>query len=108
MTLWSVKPLSNHWVQDALLKNCPKDCSCSVSISQQRFLGYSMQIKIVDNIGYIQKGAIGIGFGAWSRAWEIRQMFTLDDYPVSLPLEEWLALTTAPIEVTLVKFPLKP
>ena len=67
-----------------------------------------MQIKIIDNIGYIQKGAIGIGFGAWGRAWELKRMLQLADYPVSLPLDEWLALTADPIDVNLVQFALNP
>lgn len=67
-----------------------------------------MQIKIIDNIGYIQKGAIGIGFGTWARAWELKRMFQLADYPTSLPTDEWLALTADPIDVTLVKFALHP
>ncbi len=50
-------------------------------------------VKIIDNIGYIKKGAIGRGFGAWSRAAKIRDTLKLSRMPVSLPEEQWRRLT---------------
>ena len=55
-------------------------------------------VKIIDNIGYIKNGAIGIGFGAWSRAARIRDNLKLDGMPKSLPVEEWRNLTAHRIE----------
>tara|TARA_R110002153_G_scaffold36023_11_gene106905 strand:+ start:5028 stop:5240 length:213 start_codon:yes stop_codon:yes gene_type:complete len=55
-------------------------------------------VKIIDNTGYIIKGVIGIGGGAWKRAATIRNEFKLTDMPVSLQAEEWHALTADRIE----------
>ncbi len=55
-------------------------------------------VKIIDNIGYIKKGSIGVGFGAWSRAARIRDTLKLVDFPKSLEEEQWRALTAHRIE----------
>jgi len=55
-------------------------------------------VKIINNIGYIKKGSIGIGFSAWSRAAKIRDCLTLTDFPTSLPEDQWRSLTADRIE----------
>ena len=55
-------------------------------------------VKIIDDKGYIKKGAIGVGFGAWSRAARIRNALKLSEMPISLPEEEWQALTAHRME----------
>ena len=58
----------------------------------------TVTVKIIDNIGYIKKGAIGAGFGAWSRAARIRDRLELSDMPRSLPEHQWRQLTASRIE----------
>ncbi len=55
-------------------------------------------VKIIDNVGYIKKGSIGRGFGAWSRAAKIRDELKLTDMPVSIPEDQWRSLTADRIE----------
>lgn len=55
-------------------------------------------VKVIDNIGYIKEGAIGRGFGAWSRAARIRDELKLVDFPKSLPVNQWRNLTAGRIE----------
>ena len=55
-------------------------------------------VKIIDNKGYIARGAIGVGFGAWSRAARIRNALQLTELPVSVPPEEWQKLTAERLE----------
>ncbi len=55
-------------------------------------------VKIINNIGYIKKGSIGAGFGAWSRAAKIRDKLNLSRMPISLPEDQWRALTADKIE----------
>ena len=55
-------------------------------------------VKIINDIGYIKKGSIGRGFGAWSRGAKIRDVLKLSSMPVSLPEEDWRRLTADRIE----------
>jgi len=55
-------------------------------------------VKIIDNIGYIKEGSIGVGMGAWSRAARVRDQLGLSDFPKSLPLTQWRNLTAGRIE----------
>ncbi len=55
-------------------------------------------VKIIDNIGYIKEGAIGRGFGSWSRAARIRDQLQLLDLPKSIPVDQWRNLTAFRIE----------
>jgi len=50
-------------------------------------------VKIVGDKGYIEKGVIGVGFGAWGRAGSIKVQLGLPDFPKSLPQEEWRNIT---------------
>lgn len=50
-------------------------------------------VKIIDGVGYIKKGSIGIGFGAWGRAASIKKQLGLADYPKSVEEQEWQKLT---------------
>ena len=52
------------------------------------------------DIGYIKKGSIGVGFGAWSRAAAIRDNLKLAGFPKSLPEDEWRNLNADRIEET--------
>ena len=58
----------------------------------------TVTVKIIEKKGYIKRGAIGVGFGAWSRAARIRNALQLKDLPTSLPEEEWRNLTAERIE----------
>jgi hypothetical protein len=58
-----------------------------------------MQIKIIGDKGYILKGSIGIGFGAWGRAAWLRNTFKLADYPTSVQPEVWDKLDVEPTPV---------
>ncbi len=55
-------------------------------------------VKIIDNIGYIKEGSIGVGFGSWSRAARIRDSLKLDGMPKTLKLQDWRNLTAHRIE----------
>ena len=55
-------------------------------------------VKIIDGVGYVKKGSIGRGFGAWSRAAKIRDKLKLSRMPISLPEEQWRNLTADRIE----------
>ena len=55
-------------------------------------------VKIIDNIGYIKAGSIGVGMGSWSRAARIRDELGLSDFPKSLPVDQWRMLTAGKIE----------
>lgn len=63
---------------------------------QKHFLvlgGRMILVKIVDGVGYIKKGSIGRGFGAWGRAGRIKVTLGLSDFPKSVTPEEWERLT---------------
>jgi len=55
-------------------------------------------VKIIDNLGYIKSGSIGVGFGAWSRAARIRDSLKLSDFPKVLPENQWRQLNAHRIE----------
>ena len=55
-------------------------------------------VKIINNIGYIKEGSIGVGFGSWSRAARIRDQLKLSGFPKSLPIDEWRNITAEKIE----------
>ncbi len=55
-------------------------------------------VKIIDNVGYIKEGSIGVGFGSWSRAARIRDQLKLSGFPKSLPIDQWRNLTAGRIE----------
>jgi hypothetical protein len=55
-------------------------------------------VKIINNIGYIKLGSIGVGFGSLSRAAKIRDSLKLADFPTSLPEDQWRSLTAYRIE----------
>ena len=58
----------------------------------------TVTVKIIDNKGYIKRGAVGVGFGAWSRSGRIKKALALPQLPTSLPIEEWRALTADRME----------
>ena len=58
----------------------------------------TVTVKIIDSKGYIKRGAVGVGFGAWSRSGRIKKALNLAGLPTSLPIEEWRALTAHRIE----------
>ena len=58
----------------------------------------TVTVKIIDDIGYIKQGSIGVGFGSWSRAARIRDQLKLVDLPRSLPIDQWRNLTAGRIE----------
>ena len=58
----------------------------------------TVTVKIIDNVGYIKAGSIGVGMGSWSRAARIRDQLELSGLPRSIPVEEWRNLTTGQIE----------
>ena len=49
-------------------------------------------VKIVGDRGYIKKGVIGVGFGAWGRAGSIKTQLGLPDFPKSVSEIEWRGL----------------
>ncbi len=58
----------------------------------------TVTVKIIDNIGYIKAGSIGVGMGSWSRAARIRDQLELSALPKSLPVDQWRNLTAGKIE----------
>lgn len=50
-------------------------------------------VKIVGDRGYIKKGVIGVGFGAWGRAGSIKVQLGLPDFPKSVSEIEWRGIT---------------
>lgn len=48
--------------------------------------------------GFIKKGSIGRGFGAWGRAGRIRAQLGLADFPKSLEESAWQSLHSDKIE----------
>lgn len=51
-----------------------------------------IQVKELNNHGFIIHGALGVGFGAWSRAGYIQKYCSLKEVPKSISREEWIAL----------------
>ena len=51
-----------------------------------------VDVKIIAGVGYIKKGTLGVGFGAWSRAAKIRNQLSLAGLPKSVSAEDWREL----------------
>jgi hypothetical protein len=58
----------------------------------------TVTVKIIENVGYIKKGSLGAGFGAWSRAARIRDKLNLNDLPRSVTEDHWRSMTAQRIE----------
>ena len=54
---------------------------------------WHVRVKVIDGVAYHVRGAIGVGFGAWSRSAKIRDKLGLKELSRSLPLKEWDALS---------------
>ena len=74
------------------MKNTPeaerKERNAAMEISKKN----GIQVKVINNRGFIIHGAIGVGFGAWSRAGYIQKYCSLTELPQSVSRKEWLAL----------------
>jgi len=53
---------------------------------------WCVDVKIRWGRAHIERGALGVGFGAWSRAAKLRDRLRLDALPSSLSSEDWHAL----------------
>ncbi len=51
-----------------------------------------IQVKVINDHGFMIRGAIGIGFGTLSRAGYIQRYCSLASFPESISREEWLQL----------------
>ena len=51
-----------------------------------------IQVKVINNSGFIIRGSIGIGLGTLHRAGKIKKYCSLDSLPQSVSREEWYEL----------------
>jgi hypothetical protein len=58
-----------------------------------------VDVKIIAGEGYIKKGTLGVGFGAWARAAKIRDQLGLGGFPKSVSAEDWRGLNADKIRI---------